>query len=89
MVMPSQPAFLAPYETGPGDAGIRVVAQAAAPTPDLAAAPKRRSFAGKYKLRILEETDRAADTGSISAVLPRTAGYLGKACIHRPKRLGL
>lgn len=75
MVMPSQPAFLVPHEAVPGDAGIRVVAAAAAPTPELTATPKRRSFAAKYKLRILEETDRAADTGSISAILRREGLY--------------
>jgi transposase-like protein len=38
-------------------------------------APKRRSFTAKYKLRILAETDRAADTGGISAILRREGLY--------------
>ena len=38
-------------------------------------ASKRRSFMAKYKLRILDETDRAADTGGISAILRREGPY--------------
>ena len=37
--------------------------------------PKRRSFTAKYKLQILAETDRAADTGGISAILRREGLY--------------
>ena len=37
--------------------------------------PKRRSFPAKYKLQILGETDRAADTGGISAILRREGLY--------------
>jgi transposase-like protein len=37
--------------------------------------PKRRRFTAKYKLRILSETDRAADTGGISAILRREGLY--------------
>jgi hypothetical protein len=39
------------------------VAAPSVPTAELTATPKRRSFTAKYKLRILNETDRAADTG--------------------------
>jgi len=38
-------------------------------------APKRRSFTAKYKLRILAETDRAGETGGISAILRREGLY--------------
>ena len=44
-------------------------------TAEFIAAPKRRSFPAKYKLRILDETDRAADTGGISAILRREGLY--------------
>jgi transposase len=66
MVMPSQTP-LAPdvgseeitsSTTPPG----RVVAAAVAPNAELTDVPKRRRFTAAYKLRILDETDRAADT---------------------------
>ena len=66
MVMPSQPLFVAADETISAQGGGRVVAAPVAPTPELSEVPKRRTFNAKYKLRILEETDRAADTRSIS-----------------------
>jgi len=53
----------------------RVVAAPSAPTAELTSTPKRRSFTAKYKLRILDETDRAADTGGISAILRREGLY--------------
>ena len=37
--------------------------------------PKRRSFTAKYKLQILSETDRVADTGGISTILRREGLY--------------
>ena len=36
---------------------------------------KRRSFTAKYKLRILDECDRAADTGGVSSILRREGLY--------------
>ena len=75
MVMPSQPLFVAADETIPAEGGGRVVAAPVAPTPELSEVPKRRTFNAKYKLRILEETDRAADTRSISAILRREGLY--------------
>jgi transposase len=41
----------------------------------LTTTPKRRSFTAKDKLRILDEPDRAADTGGISAILRREGLY--------------
>ena len=38
-------------------------------------APQRRTFSATAKLRILEETDRAADTGGIAAILRREGLY--------------
>lgn len=56
-------------------AAARVVAAPVAATAEFTDAPKRRSFTAKYKLRILEETDRAADTGGVSAILRREGLY--------------
>ena len=42
-----------------------------AASPELLPRPQRRTFSAAAKLRILEETDRAADTGGIAAILRR------------------
>jgi transposase len=78
MVMPSQPPIL--VDTGsdtqsPHPAPTRVVAAAAVSTAELTSTPKRRSFTAKYKLRILDETDRAADTGMVTSILRREGLY--------------
>src|SRR4051812_22493557 len=39
-----------------------------AASPELSPRPQRRTFSAAAKLRILEETDRAADTGGIAAI---------------------
>ena len=52
-----------------------VVARPLAASPEFTALPKRRSFTAKYKLQILAETDRATDTGGISAILRREGLY--------------
>ena len=44
-------------------------------SPELTARPRRRSFTAEEKLRILAETDRAAQTGEIGAVLRREGIY--------------
>jgi len=66
MVMPSQ----TPLSSDAGsDAFLsttlpaRVVLAPVVPTAELTGTPKRRSFTAKYKLRILDQTDQAADTG--------------------------
>jgi len=77
MVMPSQ-LPLSPdggSEISPTIPAARVVAAPSAATAELTTTPKRRSFTAKYKLRILDETDRAADTGGISAILRREGLY--------------
>ena len=56
-------------------ASARVVAAPVTATAELTDRPKRRSFTAKYKLRILEETDRAANTGGVSAILRREGLY--------------
>lgn len=77
MVMPSQMP-LSPDggpEISPTTSPGRVVTAPSAPAAELTASPKRRSFTAKYKLRILNETDRAADTGGVSAILRREGLY--------------
>ena len=44
-------------------------------SPELSSRPKRRTFTATEKLRILAETDRAADTGGIAAILRREGLY--------------
>jgi transposase-like protein len=52
-----------------------VVAAPAAVSPELTDRPRRRIFTAEDKLRILAETDRAANTGGISATLRREGLY--------------
>jgi transposase len=44
-------------------------------SPELSPRPQRRTFSAAAKLRILAETDRAADTGGIAAILRREGLY--------------
>lgn len=53
----------------------KVVGTPAAADPELSERPKRRTFSAQDKLRILEETDRAAGTGEIGAILRREGLY--------------
>src|SRR5258708_30212191 len=46
-----------------------------AASPELSPRPQRRTFSTAAKLRILEETDRAADTGGVAAILRREGLY--------------
>src|ERR1700712_459065 len=52
-----------------------VVAAPAPSSPELLDRPHRRIFTAADKLRILAETDRAADTGGIAAILRREGLY--------------
>lgn len=52
-----------------------IVPAPAAASPELSDQPKRRIFSAAMKLRILAETDRAADTGGIAAILRREGLY--------------
>lgn len=64
--------------TGDGNSGGRrptLVAAPVAASPELSARPRRRTFTAQDKLRILAETDRAAETGGIGAVLRREGIY--------------
>src|SRR5580693_3403530 len=53
----------------------RTVPPPPAASPELSPRPQRRTFSATAKLRILEETDRAADTGGIAAILRREGLY--------------
>lgn len=78
MVMPSQTP-LSPDAgsdaVSPITSPARVVSAPVVPTAELTSTPKRRIFTAKYKLRILDETDQAADTGGVSAILRRGGLY--------------
>src|ERR1700733_2474982 len=52
-----------------------VVAAPASASPELSDRPRRRTFTAQDKLRILAETDRAAETGAIAAILRREGLY--------------
>ena len=52
-----------------------LVAAPASASPELSARPRRRTFSAQDKLRILAETDRAAETGGIGAILRREGLY--------------
>ena len=76
MVMPVRLASVLPSSPqNPASAAARVVAAPVVASGAFTVAPKRRIFTAKYKLRILAETDRAADTGGISAILRREGLY--------------
>jgi len=62
--------------TGPGTEESRRPTIVSGPaSPELTAAPRRRSFTARDKLRILAEIDRAAGTGGIGAILRREGLY--------------
>ena len=78
MVMPNKNSRTeAAADAGTEGRRPTVVPAPAATSPELSERPKRRTFTAGEKLRILGETDRAADTGGISAILRREG-------VHRP-----
>jgi transposase len=54
---------------------LTTVPPPSAASPELSPRPQRRTFSAAAKLRILAETDRAADTGGIAAILRREGLY--------------
>ncbi len=70
------------------DGGRRptVVAAPASASPELSARPRRRTFTARDKLRILAETDRAAETGGIGSILRREGVYSSTLCDWRRQR---
>jgi len=78
MVMPERlPAALLSSPEVPAStaSAARVVAAPVAASTEFTSVPKRRSFTAKYKLQVLAETDRVADTGGISTILRREGLY--------------
>ena len=77
MVMPNRVAEAQAAAGAGTEEGRRptVVPAPAAANPELSNRPKRRTFTAGEKLRILEETDRAAGTGDIGAILRREGLY--------------
>jgi transposase len=74
------PNTLGPMNTAAGDGseeGRRptIVPSPAAVSAEIPPRPKRRTFSAAAKLRILEATDQAADTGGIAAILRREGLY--------------
>lgn len=63
-----------------------VVAAPASASPELSARPRRRTFTARDKLRILAETDRAAETGGIGSILRREGVYSSTLCDWRRQR---
>ena len=63
-----------------------VVPAPAAANPELVERPRRRTFTAQEKLRILEETDRAARTGDIGAILRREGVYSSSLTDWRRQR---
>jgi len=61
--------------TMPDVTPARVVSAPVAPPAELTSTPKRRSFTAKYKLRILDETDRSEGTGGVTSILRREGLY--------------
>ena len=59
----------------PNEGRRPTVAVPASASPELTARPHRRIFTAQDKLRILADTDRAADTGGIAAILRREGLY--------------
>src|SRR4051794_19219256 len=58
-----------------GAANSRRPAATPAPDPEVVAKAKRRQFTAEYKLAIVEEADRATDSGAIGALLRREGLY--------------
>ena len=77
MVMPNTDGPLDPKNAA-GHSEARnptTVPPPSATSPELSPRPQRRTFSAAAKLRILAETDRAADTGGIAAILRREGLY--------------
>jgi len=75
MPMPQTPIDAAAGAATNGGRRPTLVAAPAAASPELSDRPRRRTFTAQEKLRILAETDRAAETGGIGAILRREGLY--------------
>src|SRR5580692_6575852 len=74
MVMPSKEDGVAGIDAVGGRRPTAVPAPATA-APELLDRPRRRTFTAQTKLRVLAETDGAADVGGIGAILRREGLY--------------
>jgi transposase len=63
-----------------------IVPTPAAVSPELSDRPKRRRFTVQDKLRILAETDNAAETGGVGAILRREGVYSSSLTDWRRQR---
>ena len=75
LLMPMIPTPIDAEATAPNGNRRPTVAAPASASPELTARPHRRIFTAQDKLRILADTDRAADTGGIAAILRREGLY--------------
>jgi len=75
MPMPQTPINAAAGAATNGGRRPTLVAAPASASPELSDRPRRRTFTAQDKLRILAETDRAAETGGIGAILRREGLY--------------
>ncbi len=82
MYHPTMAALPQAVGEGNGALGAEVTM---APEPEVAAKAKRRRFSAEYKLRILEEIDRAAD-GQRGAILRREGLYSSSISAWRQAR---
>jgi transposase len=60
--------------------------RAASASPELSDRPRRRTFTAQDKLRILADTDRAAKTGGVGAILRREGLYSSALTEWRKQR---
>ncbi|MGF7212546.1 transposase-like protein [Skermanella aerolata] len=88
MVMPNKVAEMKVTAGAGTEEGRRptVVPAPAAMDPELVERPRRRTFTAQEKLRILKETDRAARTGDIGAILRREGVYSSSLTDWRRQR---
>ena len=89
MVMPERlptPLPSLPEVSASTASAARFVAASLAASSEFTALPQRRSFTAKYKLQVLDETERAADTGGISTILSREGLYFSALSDWRGQR---
>ena len=75
LLMPMIPTPIDAEAAAPNRSRRPTVAAPVSASPELTARPHRRIFTAQDKLRILADTDRAADTGGIAAILRREGLY--------------
>jgi len=59
---------------------------ASIPDPEVSGRPARRQFSAAYKLKILEEADRCANSGEVGALLRREGLYASHLAAWRKAR---